>query len=74
MQSRRAPDLEIAHRMFNDYLPLLRLGQLAKAERLLQVCRKVFEAENDLGALGQTFGALAGLEAQTWPSRRGNPL
>jgi tetratricopeptide (TPR) repeat protein len=68
LKSRRAPDLEIAHCMFNDYLPLLRLRQLAKAQRLLQACREVFEAENDLGALGQTLGALAELEAE-----RGRP-
>jgi tetratricopeptide (TPR) repeat protein len=68
MESRRAHDLEIAHRMFNDYLPRLRLGQLVEVERLLRACRQVFEAENDLGALGLTFGALAELEAE-----RGRP-
>ena len=67
-QGRGATDHEVAWTRFNDYGPLLQLGQLNKAERLLLACWDMFEAEGDLGMLGKTLVALADLEA-----RRGHP-
>jgi hypothetical protein len=63
LQARGAPDLNVARTMFNDYGPLMELGDLAAAERLLLACRQVFEAEGDLGPLGKTLSALASVEA-----------
>jgi hypothetical protein len=68
MQGRGATNLEVARAQFNDYGPLLRLGELDAAERLLEAGREVFQAEGDLDLLGKTLSALADLEA-----RRGQP-
>jgi hypothetical protein len=68
MQARGATAYVVVTARFNDYGPLLRLGELDEAERLLEACREVFEAERDLGRLGKTFLAQADLEY-----RRGHP-
>jgi tetratricopeptide (TPR) repeat protein len=67
-QARGATDHEVASSRFNDYFPLLRLGELEAAGRVLEACREIFEAEGDLGMLGQTFSALGDLEDE-----RGHP-
>ncbi len=59
---RRAYEVEIAKRLFNDYGPLLRLGRLGDAGRLLEACRDVFDRERDFLWLGKTYGAMADLE------------
>lgn len=66
--ARGATDLEIARTRFNGYGPLLRLGRLDEAERLLLACRAVFEDEGDLASLGKVLGAFADLE-----DKRGHP-
>jgi hypothetical protein len=63
-QARGATAHDVAWTRFNDYFPLLRLGEVDEAERLLLACRDVFEAEGDLARLGKTLGALADLEAE----------
>ena len=68
LRSRGAGDYELAYIKYNDYLPLIRLGRLADAERLLAECQRVFEDHDDLDQLGNIFGARAQLE-----SARGNP-
>jgi tetratricopeptide (TPR) repeat protein len=68
LRARGATDYEVAFSRFNDYFPLLRLGELDSAERLLRECREVSEAEGDLKMLGKTLSALADLEAE-----RGRP-
>jgi tetratricopeptide (TPR) repeat protein len=67
-QARGAPDYDLARSWFNDYYPLLQLGRLEQARRLLEACQETFAAEGDLGNLGKTLGALASLER-----RRGRP-
>jgi hypothetical protein len=64
LQARDATDYELARARLGDYSPLLQLGKLDAAERLLLACREVFEAEGDLGMLGMTLTALANLEAR----------
>lgn len=59
---RGASDTEQAFAAFNDYGPLLRLGRARQARELLIGCRAVFEATNDITALGKTMGALADVE------------
>jgi hypothetical protein len=60
--ARDAPALEQAQCRFNDYGPLLRLGRLKEARALLHHCRAVFQAEDDLVALGRVISAQADLE------------
>jgi hypothetical protein len=59
---RDAPDLDLAGSAFNDYFPLLRLGRVDEARRLLLRCREVFERERAIGMLGVTLSALADVE------------
>jgi tetratricopeptide (TPR) repeat protein len=67
-QARGATSHVVARTRFRDYGPLLRLGELAAAERLVLGSRKVFEAVGDLDRLGATFSAQADLE-----TTRGHP-
>ena len=53
---------ETAQTRFNNYGPLLRLGRLAEAERLLRDCQDVFETIGDILMLGQIYSARADLE------------
>lgn len=64
-QARGASALQIARTRFNDYGPLLRLKRFNDARTLLLECRKVADAERDVQLLGNTFSALADLEAAT---------
>ncbi|MGH8904948.1 MAG: CHAT domain-containing protein [Egibacteraceae bacterium] len=59
---RSAPPLELADIEFNDYGPLLRLGRINDAKKLLLDCRAVFEQEKAIGSHGQVVGALADVE------------
>jgi hypothetical protein len=63
--ARGASALEIAGTRFNDYGPLLRLQRYPEARALLQKCRAVFEAENDVDMLGNVLSAIADLEDET---------
>jgi len=62
MRRRGASDAVQAAAAFNDYGPLLRLDRTSEARDLLIRCRDVFEANNDIPALGKTLGALAQIE------------
>lgn len=64
MQARQAGAHEIARFQYNDYSPLLRLGRLGDAERLLAGCQQVFEEHGDLAQLGKVLSARADLESQ----------
>jgi len=59
---RGASDAEQAFDAFNDYEPLLKLDRPVEARDLLIRCRDVFEANNNISALGTTLGALAQVE------------
>ncbi len=61
-RERGADAYEIARMEFNAYVPLLRLGERAEAERVLLHCQAVFEAVGDLEALGAVLSARADLE------------
>ena len=60
--ARRSTSLEINRARFNDYLPLIRLGQFEDARQLLHDCRKTFEVGSAVQELGRVYGALADLE------------
>ncbi|MBA2696295.1 MAG: hypothetical protein H0U62_10795, partial [Actinobacteria bacterium] len=62
MRRRGASEAVQAAAAFNDYGPLLELGRPAEARDLLIRCRGVFEANNDIRALGKTLSALATVE------------
>jgi tetratricopeptide (TPR) repeat protein len=53
---------------FNDYAPLIRLGRLDEADRLLQYCQQVFEDTADTRMLGSVLSARADMEDE-----RGRP-
>ena len=55
---------EIASARLNGYGPLLRLGRLAEAERLLLDCQASFEAYGDIPGIARVLTARAGLEHQ----------
>ncbi len=58
-----------ARTRFNDYGPLIRLGRLDEADRLLRDCQQAFTDHNDIPMLSMVFGARASLEdAQGRPS------
>jgi tetratricopeptide (TPR) repeat protein len=61
-RQRAAPPLDQATAMFNDYGPLLMLGNHDDARRMLLYCREIFEAEKAIGPLGKVYGALAAVE------------
>src|SRR5450755_1968339 len=63
-QARGAGPHEIARTRFGDYAPLLRLGRLQDAGRLLAGCQQVFENHSDLRALAVVLGARSDLENQ----------
>ena len=62
-QDRRATEVELAVTMFNDYGPLLRLGQAADARDLLYQCRAIFGRAEDVVMMGNTLSALADADA-----------
>ena len=62
MRARAAPATEIAGARFNYYGPLLRLGRIEEALRVLLSCREVFQDANDTRMLGKTLAALAHVE------------
>ena len=59
---RRAPILDQARSLFNNYAPLLRLKKLDEARLLLIKCRNIFETHNAIVELSLVFIALADLE------------
>ena len=54
---------ERARTRFNDAVPLIRLGRLAEAGRLLRDCQQVFEEHRDIPALAAVLSTRANLEA-----------
>jgi len=62
LRRRGASDAEQAGDAFNDYAPLLRLDRPVEARDLLIRCRGVFEANNNIPALGKALSALADVE------------
>jgi hypothetical protein len=62
MRDRGDPETDIARTRFNDYPPLLRLGETGKAVDVLLTCREVFTEAGDAEGLGKTAGALASIE------------
>jgi hypothetical protein len=61
-KDRGANQLTLARVQFNNYGPLLELGQYDEAEALLLNCKAIFEEEKDIGSLGPVFTALAELK------------
>lgn len=61
---RHAGPHELARTRFNDYVPLLRLGDLDGTEALLRACQQVFEDQQDLPWLGRVLGARADVAAE----------
>ena len=53
---------EVTRARFNDAGPLIRLGRLDEAGRLLAECQRVFEDHADTAMLGQVLTARADLE------------
>jgi tetratricopeptide (TPR) repeat protein len=64
-KERGAGTFERAQTRFNDYGPLLQLQRYGEVRELLQGCRKVFEDERAIRALGNVYSALANLEDKT---------
>ena len=54
----------LAETKFNDHAPLIALGRLDEAERILDECQSAFEQAEDLSRLGAVFGARARLESE----------
>ena len=63
VRQRGAGAHELARTRFNDAGPLIRLGRLDEAGRLLAGCQQVFEDERDIAMLANVFSARASLEA-----------
>ena len=62
MRRRGAGIHEITRAQFNDVAPLIRLGRLAEAGRLLADCQRVFEDHADTAMLALVFNGRANLE------------
>jgi hypothetical protein len=56
---------ELTRTRFNDAGPLIRLGRLAEADRLLRQCQKVFEDHHDTLMLALVLGSRARLESKS---------
>ena len=67
-RARGASDYEIIRFRYNDAGPLIQLGRLADAERLLLETQQAYEDQNDIGSLQQVLSTRAVLEI-----RRGRP-
>jgi tetratricopeptide (TPR) repeat protein len=61
VQARGGSAHEIASTRFGDYGPLLRLGRLDQADRLLADCQQAFTDTEDIPMLGVVFSARADL-------------
>jgi tetratricopeptide (TPR) repeat protein len=61
-RARAAAETEIARTRFNSCGPLLQLGQLDEALRLLRECRGIFDRAHDDRMLGNVFSMLAAAE------------
>ena len=61
-RQRGAPDAELCRTLFNDYYPLLQLGRLAEARKVLYQCRATAEDAKDIASVGKVLGALAEVE------------
>ena len=60
---RGAPASDILRFRFPSYLPLVRVGELDEAERLLNSLREFFERTRDVRGLGEVFTGLATVES-----------
>jgi hypothetical protein len=56
---------QLAVTRFNDAWPLIGLGRLAEADRLLRECQQVFEGSLDIRMLAMVLGTRAGLESES---------
>jgi tetratricopeptide (TPR) repeat protein len=63
MRERDAGPYELTKIRCNDAAPLIRLGRLAEAGRLLRECQQVFEEHRDIPALATVLSVRASLEA-----------
>ena len=61
-RQRGAGEHEVTGTRFNDAGPLIRLGRVAEAGRLLAECQRVFEDHADASRLAYVLSARAGLE------------
>jgi tetratricopeptide (TPR) repeat protein len=61
-RARNVSDYEFAYAAYNNVGPLVNLGRLDDAERLMADCQQVFEDHDDLDQLGNVFAARAALE------------
>jgi hypothetical protein len=62
-RNRGASAHQRARTRFNDAVPLIRLGRLAEAGRLLRDCQRVFEEHRDIPMLARVLSTRASLEA-----------
>jgi len=58
-KSRGATELELARGVFGNYSGLIGLKKYEAAEKLLHLCRNIFEKENDIPDLAKVLGALS---------------
>ena len=63
-RARRASVYEIIRFQYNDAGPLIELGRLADAERILLETQQVFEEQDDIARLQQVLGTRAMLEGR----------
>ncbi|SFN88932.1 CHAT domain-containing protein [Geodermatophilus obscurus] len=68
LRRRGASPYQLASFAFNDYGPLLELGRLPEADRLLRACQDQFEQAEATALLGNVLGARADLA-----NRQGHP-
>jgi tetratricopeptide (TPR) repeat protein len=62
LEARGATDHEIARARFNQAVPLIRLGRLDEAERVLAECQEIYEGDDDITELADVLDARADLE------------
>ena len=65
MRERGTGPHELAGTLVNDAWPLIELGRLTDADRLLRECQQVFEDHRDIPSLAIVLSIRAGLEAES---------
>jgi tetratricopeptide (TPR) repeat protein len=63
-KERGAVPREVARSRLHDAAPLIKLGRLAEADRLLAECQRIFEEHADTVMLAQVFSVRMGLAAE----------
>jgi len=61
-EKRGATDIELFVCRFNDYAPLVHLGEHHEARKIVESCRKAFEKRGEVGLVGGCLSALAHIE------------